>query len=65
MTAQMTSQIANCPAASSAPAHATPRRPVPLLWAQWAAVLTVMVALLGAGISVTCVPGELVIASAH
>lgn len=61
----MTAQASTCPAAPSAAANAALRRPVLATWAQWAAVLTVLVALLGAGICVTCVQGELPIASAR
>ena len=61
----MTAQASPCPAAPSGTANTRLRRPVLATWAQWAAVLTVLVALLSAGICVTCVSSELPIASTH
>ena len=55
----MTAQATTCPAAPSAPANAAPRRMVGAPWAPWAAAVTVVVALLGAGICVTGLPADL------
>ena len=61
----MTAQATTCHAAPSAQANAAPRRTVGATWAPWAAAVTVVVALLGAGICVTCLPGNLPSISAH